>query len=379
MKSFITFGCWNNLFDETVFDKPKQGSNRDVVLRKVGNYVRDNADVTDLMISGDNYYQNKLETNGQKRNNVIIEDIYSGFDLLRKEVPEKPIHMVYGNHDLLPANESFTIGPKAVPLESALLGKCIIRDEENNAARHNHINLGFMHFSRYGEHTLILMIDTSIYTSDFGKTQLCYGDSSDNTQLKQAQYQAIMEFIESHLSKKIKNIIVIGHHPIIYQKFKKGKPDKPGKNMVNYEPELAELFVEIHNRLDNQTIYYLCADFHVFEHGLITITTTDAIPIHINQFIVGTGGAKLDELSNPDPVIVSDQTINYTPVAQLSEHGFLVCTDPGDGDFTFKFVGLSGVEGRGVKRRNHNKRTHNKRSKRNKRTHNKRSHSNHNN
>ena len=377
MPSFITFGCWNNLFYKERCSS-SDPCYRDIVIDALGNYTRFNA-VTDIMISGDNYYQNKIkfEIDGDDKqyNQVIIDDIISGFSQLRKAVPDIiPIHMVYGNHDLLSVNESFIIEeayssneynkdnlPR--PTEDEYLDKCVIRDVENSAAARNDIKLGFNYFSVYGKHTLVLMIDTSIYSDEFEKIELCYDDSSNQEDLRMGQNSAVMEFIGEHLHSghnhshshsHIKNIIVIGHHPIVYRKFKKGKKgkdgkkDKPGSNIVNYEPKLAELFVQINGLLSGQQIHYLCADFHVFAKGVVTITGSGAGAgtTTVNQYIVGTGGAKLDVLPkegvNDGPFT---DGIRYEPISGRSEHGFLVCNDNETGDFTFEFIGIGPVIG----------------------------------
>jgi hypothetical protein len=181
----------------------------------------------------------------------------------------------------------------------------------------------------------------------------------DREELQRGQNSEILGFIGEHLSRdsEIKNIIVIGHHPIIYRKFKKGKLNKSsksntsGSNIVSYEPKLANLFIQIHKLLSGQSIYYLCADFHVFEHGKITISDEDGDPVEVNQYIVGTGGAKLDKLhqegAETPPLPIG---IDYEPISSRSKHGFLVCNDPGNGDFTFEFIGLRET-GKGLKRR----------------------------
>lgn len=391
MPSFINFGCWNNLFYKERCGSSEKADPcyRDIVIDALSNYAKSNAHdhkaVTDIMISGDNYYQNKIEFESdgvkeKKYNQVIIDDIISGFSHLRMAVPDIPIHMVYGNHDLLSVNKSFIIEEAYSPTEynkdnlprlteDEYLGKCVIRDVEKSAADRNNINLGFRYFSVYGKHTLVIMIDTSIYSDEFEKIELCYVDSSIQEDLRtgMGQNRTVMEFIGENLNSHIKNIIVIGHHPIVYRKFKKGKKgkegkkDKPGSNIVNYEPKLAELFVQINRLLSDQKIYYLCADFHVYEAGVVTITGVagdgdggdgdggdgdggggggGAVTI-VNQYIVGTGGAKLDVLPKVDVDNVAFPVgITYEPISGRSEHGFLVCNVNEEGEFTFEFISI---------------------------------------
>jgi len=396
MPSFINFGCWNNLFYKERCGSSEKADPcyRDIVIGALSNYAKSNAHdhkaVTDIMISGDNYYQNKIEFesdggNEKKYNQVIIDDIISGFSHLRMAVPNIPIHMVYGNHDLLSVNESFIIEEAYSPTEynkdnlprlteDEYLGKCVIRDVENSAAAKNKINLGFRYFSVYGKHTLVIMIDTSIYSDEFEKIELCYIDSSNPDELCMGQNRTVMEFIGEHLNSHIKNIIVIGHHPIVYRKFKKGKKDKPGSNIVNYEPKLAELFVQINSLLSDQKIYYLCADFHVYEEGVVTITGVargdgggggggdgggGAVTI-VNQYIVGTGGAKLDVLYKEGVETAKFPVgITYEPGSSRSEHGFLVCNVNEGGEFTFEFISIGPIIGHGhgrSKKRKTNKR-----------------------
>lgn len=53
------------------------------------------------------------------------------------------------------------------------------------------------------------------------------------------------------------------------------------------------MFETLENYLINKKIIYLCADTHLYQHGIVKINT-----LKINQYVCGTGGAHQDYLSN---------------------------------------------------------------------------------
>ena len=78
--------------------------------------------------------------------------------------------------------------------------------------------------------------------------------------------------------------------------------------------------------LQNKTIYYLCADSHFYEESIINIKNTGKNNILINQYIVGTGGAELDEI---DPTKTCKQEekdlFTYNILYVKKAYGFLLC------------------------------------------------------
>jgi hypothetical protein len=80
--------------------------------------------------------------------------------------------------------------------------------------------------------------------------------------------------------------------------------------------------------IDRKNIYYLCADYHVYEKGVVTIVK-DGVEKNIHQYIVGTGGTELDPFTKKDKMITteSDEPHNYELRYQFHDkkmwYGFL--------------------------------------------------------
>lgn len=84
-------------------------------------------------------------------------------------------------------------------------------------------------------------------------------------------------------------------------------------------------------------LYYLCADLHQYQKGIINYKQME-----VEQYIVGTGGTKLD----PDVDLKADR-VNNQPNSYLEyevqensmSHGFLVCKEKNSQkELDFKFV-----------------------------------------
>ena len=129
-------------------------------------------------------------------------------------------------------------------------------------------------------------------------------------------------------NKKIENLIIACHHPIISIKSK-----KTGKSIG-----LINLYKEIYTALENKAtnIYHLCADTHLYQKGLITITGN----INVIQYICGTGGANKDDCpSGKLATKLTDSTCNYTMEECEKVNGFLSVILPSDSDkIQFNFI-----------------------------------------
>ena len=71
-------------------------------------------------------------------------------------------------------------------------------------------------------------------------------------------------------------------------------PKAPKDMKFDHVPNngLVNLFTSLDKLIGKKNIYYLCADTHFYEEGIITFNN-----IKIQQYIVGTGGADPDMLS----------------------------------------------------------------------------------
>jgi hypothetical protein len=217
--------------------------------------------------------------------------------------------------------------------------------------------------------TMVLMIDTSIYEDDSEQYLQCYnkffetsGQSfSSIEEIREYQLQQITEAIAE---KELRNIIIVGHHPIKYFKYKKGKEGKEAKIQFrgdiihSFKPVLAHIYGLLGPKTN---YYYLCSDLHLYQKGRIELQMGTDVVMRIQQYIVGTGGTELD---SPLPLdyaerVKTEDDITYTLEDEKAQCGFLECVVKEGGlEFTPIFVPLKGG----------NKKTRNKRSKRSKRT-----------
>jgi hypothetical protein len=173
--------------------------------------------------------------------------------------------------------------------------------------------------------------------------------------MRDNQKQRLADYIASLTAKAgtIKNIIVVGHHPLFDLKTK--KDDESGKIKTKEEvmPLLNELYYEtiyVPLQAVNSGIkyFYLCADLHQYQTGTVTITAAGAARplLVIQQYIAGTGGTELEKnpydhskdggvIKNTDKYQI---TYNIIPSANEYTHGFLVCKLDTDKNFTAEFI-----------------------------------------
>lgn len=336
---FIHFGCWGEL------NKTTKVIN---VLQNIKHYVDTNPDtIKFITIAGDNYYpkKEKLTISNTDKNTEYKVKIYNNLQLNQlmdylKNV-SIPKYLLWGNHDMLDktitpiewevSNRLPNIEERIITIENQYKKECMVINGQLDWIKNNDkqiipfkqviINLSF-------PNTLILMIDTTIYEED--EYSKCYNtnnifDSKNNKynidNLRNIQLSQIIQALMSNVTQK--HIIFIGHHPIKSWK-KKG---------IVITTHLYSLFSNLTNFLTNKTIYYLCADTHLYQHSKLYINN-NTLPyntITIEQFVVGTGGAETDKLgkltekSYGFPVDNIDDRYDIMIYEQKKEHGFLVC------------------------------------------------------
>jgi len=414
---FIHFGCWNNLNDGNLTE----------VTSCLNAYLRIKP-IDFIVISGDNYYPDKEKekekekekpkeklkektkdkTEKIKKKIIYRKRLVDGFKLLPSSIDK---YMIFGNHDLV-TNTGVTEyyikqdnGQDSMIKEES--GKCDILSTEYLSTINKNIDYNFFKSKVLNNNTLMLMMDTSIYCTeaiDFLKCYDFYFTNYYNNDLQDGFINDIVNEMKEMMNNKedanaiihkimelqlqlalndirktttIDNIIFVGHHPILYYKFKKDKLIyrseilKTTKNdslvnennsSVNYisndSPNpLFYFFDQIRSELNQQVNYfYLCADYHLYQKGTIRIyDTTNTEIMMIKQYIVGSGGTKLDDF--PDDLITSinnSQTsidksiqksineslfsIDYQFEECIREHGFLDCII-GE-EITFNFISL---------------------------------------
>ena len=341
MNSFIHFGCWNNLNV-----KIKNGKEKEIgCLKKVMNLLEANLSGVDfIVIAGDNYYPKKEKTIEGKKKKIIKPDLLSqGFNLLPKEIP---IVMILGNHDLETNLEQQKLFIEEEPETS---GSCRILKLENESKGSN-IEYTFFNDIMIDNGTLVIMIDSDVYSLDAVKFLPCYNIFlSENfesiEEVKEYQYNLIFQKINQYNAiGSIKNLIIIGHQPITGIKYKDGVKQPPLNDIPYFKPVL----LEIYNLLGSEINYfYLCADLHLYQEGLITLKNEEEQKeMKIKQFIVGTGGTELDE-AVPGNInfVFSSETIDYRVISSKQECGILKCEVDGL-EPKFEFISIEQKGGR---------------------------------
>lgn len=319
---FLQFGCWNQLKEKEGrcdITNPINPISR--VMKKLKEYSEeDNTDF--IIVSGDNYYTEKMEEDGLKKKTIHPEQLISGFQCLP---PDIEINMILGNHDLetqtkkdnlyLSSEAAVAASEAAVALAPTKEKKdCFILQTELKELP-NLPNIKYNFFlSKYdaATQTLILMVDTSMYVDDPEDIEdmlPCYkyiidGHEYSIAEIRQKQKELIAIEIEKY-KNTITKIIISGHHPIISYKLKVSEKD-PKKTKFGFVEGLllfTTLLKEIKQMMmlnkekeeEEIKYYYLCADLHLYQKGTVILYDDEKKEeIRIEQYVVGTGGTELD-------------------------------------------------------------------------------------
>jgi hypothetical protein len=182
------------------------------------------------------------------------------------------------------------------------------------------------------------------------------------------QKQYIKKIITELLEKgsSIENVIMIGHHPIVCIKKKEVEEEKSFKVKLNsdihmqfnefFQSGIVSLFDPDRTKLP--TYYYLCADLHLYQSGVITIlplpTTKYPSVTRIHQYIVGTGGTPLDlaigdgDVNKMRGESLSEYIVDYTVEHKNHDFGFLSCTVSSDHSLRFEFISAPVIQSEGT-------------------------------
>jgi hypothetical protein len=344
---FIQFGCWNN----GGCDETKTNG-----LTNVMNSLK-LKEPEFVIISGDNYYPPKTEElNGDKKIKkkfFVDNDFMSGFNCLPKNIP---IYMNYGNHDY----ETGLIMDNGTTENTCEL----IKRQQLYVSENPNIRLDLFRAIDFSVSTKVIMIDSTVYDDEeFDGCYQCYRavdrafDIDDKTIIQTRVKQTQVDFIknvttEIKANSNIQNVVIVGHHPLMGFKIK----EKKGVEIVEtlYSADLIEfIHNNIFNEINNPNIkyYYLCADLHQYQSGNVSINGK-----MIRQYIVGTGGAKLDKYDKN--LIISSHNSTYSKTTnninstyQMSpedlenstkKNGFLICEKVDDVNLSFKFETTDG-------------------------------------
>jgi len=325
LNNFVSFGCWNQ----------KSGPVKKVLdtLKRI--------ETDAVFISGDNYYPNKKERYDpvkkkvKKDKTIILEDLKEGFMQLVASTIDKPVYVNFGNHDMVKND-----GYKMIVKDGTPVLECAIMNEE---LKFNGRNTKIaMNHTIVSDHTLVLMIDTTIYCSqeEFDEEYAtCYSQlkSMSEVDLQAALQQSQREYVMSAINAfEGDNIILIGHNPIIYEKHKKGKSIEQLDSGVEFTGLLLDITQTAHYTPDKH-VYYLCADYHQYEEGVVTIERGGQ-SIQIHQYVAGVGGAELDPYHPKRGHLNKGQgdfMFHYDHVKTKSQHGLLQASYENGWNFNF--------------------------------------------
>jgi len=414
---FVTFGCWNeNCCDET-----------SPVFKVLDAIKKQESDSNFFIVTGDNYYPEKIqiEMDGKKQKvkTADIGQLSESFQLLTRSLfgeeseiaagvareaageaeassgEGKEIFLLLGNHDV----------EKTIESKNKERGCYVTLFEKTFAQAFNTNSIHKINFptsqlvmsKKIGADTLIIMIDTNIYSRENLEcySYLGHGHSEElelQEQLQAEQYQQVRSILGEG---QFENIIVCGHNPLIGFKNQVLKDGKIKGGIDVCSKELYELMFSL--KLNGKKLYYLCADVHNYQKGDVTIShSSNGNNVLIHQYIVGIGGTELDDdydekfdpnfsVSPNDAIGIVEATIavsdllnlNYKIEQHFSEFGYLVVTIDHNNHVSFQVKQVpieqvaasvvASVGGKHTKRRN--KRTK-RRKKRTKKTSKRRKH-----
>ena len=368
-KKFVQFGCWNKGLCEDGNDIPLKR-----VTDALKSYVLEERPEF-VVVAGDNYYPDSITNEaGKKIKTVVADNLRSGFDCLPKNID---IKMILGNHDLEDITDTDT--------------DCSITRQEIGLTLGNiDSKIDLIVFDAVPlDETLLLLIDTTMYDPEKATEYLnCYRnmprfDSIETIEdLQYMQQQYILKRVQNFTGK---NIILVGHHPITGYKYKKEKKEEEnteknekkekgekkkgekkekkkkqkGVFLINAFPNFIGLLTNIFNEIarHNVNYYYLCADLHLYQEGIVTIPITGGGDMLITQYIVGTGGTDLDPSPFEAPVEAFEDGRNdtlynsanftyndgayagtYTMRETEKTYGFLVCNYSNPEHLGFEFI-----------------------------------------
>lgn len=376
---FLFFGCWNSggckvedVKDKSIILTKLNSNPLTRVMKHLKEFVENNNDNVKpefLIVAGDNYYppqkeekkENKTKEIGEKEktekkqkkkeNKKYIEnDIKSGFECLDEIQIEKII--LLGNHDV-----EQTIYENKENKECNTLK--YQKKRYNNLFNFNNFDKEeTLQYKMVGVDTIIIMFDSTIYdiiddevkSKDFLDCYKLLNNTNSDFLLENIQSLITLQNNQrdktiDHINKNvnIKNIIFTCHHPIIEIKTKEDKlKETPLEKMVEFLFPFQEI--------KDKKFYHLCADVHLYQSSDIKITKGEET-MEIKQYVVGTGGAKLDDdnknIENNrfnNPRTIYKENYHYTYTYKLDEskptNGFLDCKVENN-EIKFTFIDIN--------------------------------------
>ena len=257
--NIIAVGCWNH-----------KGCIENTGLSSVITSIKQHqTEYNHLILLGDNYYPDKLNMGDVKIKKVNINEMLNGFKCFDDISINKKV--ILGNHDV----------------EEAFTHCSILKNQLKIPGFDVKFPYGYEFINIGNSGIVMIYVDTSLYDSDILKNPLnCYANilHIDPDKLQMQQNLFIQNTIKSFCSNSMLNItqiILFGHEPLI--------TTKPLK--TNTIPQLLTLLFDSLTSYPSIKISWICADYHVYQYSTIRHKTHE-----IDQYIFGTGGAKLDEV-----------------------------------------------------------------------------------
>lgn len=340
----IFFGCWN--------DGECNISTGDNPLSKVMKLITDNhiTEKNIIYVLGDNYYPKKNKIIPVKMRNE--KEFKSGFECL-VNLPYERMYVLYGNHeydylfdegeDLISIAENFD---KQNSITHIGGGGCSLKYQLPYYSCKNIFDVDLS----LTPHK-ILLINTNIYESEkvekikdlklksiksikskkdkseklaknIQKTnsKKCLSDLH-MTDIEKIQKKVIEEYITTDKD----NYIICGHEPLITIRLKEDKI------VLDYHSKLLELL----NIEERKHIIYICADTHYYQHINFELENG----VQISQYIVGTGGTKLDTpyIGKINKRVDIPSIITHLDIIEMRKtHGYLLSKDLK----IFEFIGI---------------------------------------
>ena len=331
---FTMFGCWNDGI--CMPGKPRQNGMSSVF----NSLMVSEFNPALYIVAGDNYYPTTIRKADVKTKILDIGALESGFQCLTDLSTRDgtPVYLLMGNHDLQ-AEKDF--GPEK---------ECEIIREELELIRGTAIDTSTMVL--HSGDTVFIFLDTNLYEakadSKYARCELVYRadmetlEGLSNKEIVDRITRAVQDRIAGTLEEiaarktPILNVIVVGHHPILGTKRKEDKETgaiKPKTQRIN---DLGAHFVaDCYRTFPGARYVYLCADIHQYQEGEVHI---HGLERPIRQYIVGTGGADLDELLPERGTVVKNGILTYSYDRGIVSNGYLnVHREPGT-EYAFDFV-----------------------------------------
>lgn len=358
---FIHFGCWNEGYCNTTNTNINGLSATMNLLRETVKIAYEKNDRYEFIsVAGDNYYATQVK---EPVEHAVFDktNFDSGFNCLPKDI--KKI-IILGNHEI----------EKNVEFDGSVVNcGSLIKQVELSL-----IDPSIKYFNDmmciYKNNTLILFIDTTIYTMKEQKiNESCYktldieggvtykvfkkssiDENESIDELVKYMNSRIEESINEFTTNKkgdFKNLIIIGHAPIYAMKTKINKTGEKINKVYSIQKFISFFNTNLIPVLSKNNIktYYLCADTHIYQKGNIIF---DNLDYKVEQYIVGTGGAHQDMISEKlhESKENADNMLEYNIVEQSNKFGFItVDIVDGNVNILYNSVSILILNGRGVK------------------------------